>query len=387
MKSLRDEWSYVLGGKFIFVAFLIPLIFAALFGYIFSHNQINKAKVIVIDEDNSSYSHQLINEFNASQYIEVANVIHYVSNPSTLLYNEAYVGVIYLPRDLELNHYHGKQSKMGLLVDYTSMGASAYLRTGVTEVITAENVAAAKGRLKSTLGLTNDQADGILSNISLQQRLLYNPNGDYMYLSVIGFVNIAALAILTGSTLTIISRLRLQGKLEDELKDPFGLLTRITPYSLVIGISLFFSFGILKQVGGMRFAGSPLQFLFPLFLYTIVSGLLGMFMGWSASHPAKAAVRSLGVILPSLLLSGVQAPIILFPKPIQIFSDVIPFTWLFTFIRVIGFRGADIHYMWKGIGVLLFMVSVLVLLILLLIKRESKIYSKQPNIVNDLLNT
>lgn len=371
MKSLLEEIAFVARSKFVFSALILPLIIAGLFGYLFKDNQINAAKVAVIDEDNSLYSRQLINQLNASQYIDVLAVINQAVAPDHLFYNENYTGIVYLPRGLEQNRYTGKQSNIGFLVDFSIPAGSADLRAAISEVIAAENNTISMGRLK-TMGLNEEQSNGLTANLSLQQRLLYNPTNDYMNLVVIGFVNIVALSLLTIHTVKIIPRLRLAGELAGEIGNPFGLLTRVLPCAITSGITLFFAMGILKWTGAFRFAGNPFEFMIPLFLYTLVSGLIGMCLGWTAENPSKAMVRGFVVVITSFLLSGIQTPTALFPVPIQQFASILPLTWHLRLTRGMGLRGGPLGYFGSEIGVYLFMIAVVVFLLALNMLKEGR---------------
>ncbi|MDF2960737.1 MAG: hypothetical protein K0S39_2472 [Paenibacillus sp.] len=51
LSSFREEWNFMLRGKYIIKALLTPLILALVFGYLFSQNQLNESKIAVIDED------------------------------------------------------------------------------------------------------------------------------------------------------------------------------------------------------------------------------------------------------------------------------------------------------------------------------------------------
>jgi len=113
MKSLAEEWRFVAGSKFLIAIFIGPLIAALFFGLMFSKNQISKSPIIVIDEDHSAYSRQLISKMNASQYMKVTNIFASRMNPDTLLANEQAVAVIMLPNQLEQRKLHGKSSNIG----------------------------------------------------------------------------------------------------------------------------------------------------------------------------------------------------------------------------------------------------------------------------------
>ncbi|MGG1661170.1 ABC transporter permease [Brevibacillus sp. NRS-1366] len=371
MKSLRDEFSHLFKGKFITLAILVPLIVAAVFGFIFSKNQITEGNLAVIDQDNSLYSRQLIDRLDASQYVNVAAVFLHAVKPDELLYNEKFMGVIYIPQGLEQNRYKGIQSTIGLFVDNANATAVGTLRNGVAEVITTENIGSSMGRLKA-MGMNDEQVNATVSSVSLQQRLLFNPTTDPINSSVIGYVMLICLAIYTFQCLQIVPRLRVEGRLQEELANPIGLMSRVVPYALVGTIGIFFSLGVLKVVGSFRFTGNPLEFLLPLFLYSLVAGLLPMLITWNVPTPAKASFRVTLFLLPSMLLGGVQAPVAMLPTVLQIVGKAIPFTWLFSFIRGMGLRGGDLFYFQKEIGALLLYAGILVVLLIFCMLREQR---------------
>ncbi|GAB1528689.1 MULTISPECIES: ABC transporter permease [Brevibacillus] len=372
MRAFLEEWNLMLSGKFVRKAILTPLILSVFFGYVFSNNQIVKTPIAVIDEDNSLYSQQLINRVNASQYIDVKTILHQDVDPEVLLSNEKYIAVIYLPHGLEQNRYQGKQSNIGFLVDYSVPSATGNLRSAMTEIISIENsTAPTVGKLKA-LGLVDDQISATISNLALQQRFLFNPTNDNLNFIGIGYITIISLGIIYGQTLTIVPRLRVEGRLADDLKQPIGLLLRVVPYTIVYMIAMIFTLAALKQIGGMRFVASPLEYIVPLGLFCLVSAWLGMLIGWTAKHPLSAAGRAQILISPAFLLSGVLSPIILFPQPIQIMSNLIPATWYFKIFRGMGLRGGNMMYYWEELGVFLLMLAVIFVFLTLLITRELK---------------
>lgn len=375
MKQLRDEWAYILKRKYVWIILIAPLIMSVVFGYVFQNNQLNEAPIAVVDLDNSTFSLQLINKLNASQYIDVKDIYHEPKDADKLLYREKYLAVLYLPSGLEASHLQGKQSNIGFYVDMSTPAAVSNLRSAVTEVINTENSIYGTMRLKVT-GLSDSQASGLTSNVSVQQRLLYNPTNDTMDTSVIGFVNTAMLSLLSGAALTIVPRLREEGRLEEELEHPMGIILRLLPYAAIGCASFYLSTGLLKQIGGFRFEGNPFQAWIPFLLYTISACLMAMFIGWSAPTVEKAKGRAMLIIMPSFLLGGTQLPVILLPKPLQIVGYALPITWHFKFIRGMGFREGDLRYFIHELGWLLLVIGGFLLgIFLLMLKEKRKIKS------------
>jgi ABC-2 type transport system permease protein len=76
-------------------------------------------------------------------------------------------------------------------------------------------------------------------------------------------------------------------------------------------------------------------------------------------------ISLMGLLLPVILLSGFIFPIESMPKPLQIFSNIIPATWYIIILKGIMLKGVGIAYLWKETLVL---VSMTVFFIALSIK-------------------
>lgn len=376
MKSLIDEWRHIAKGKFIFMVIIIPLVFATILGYIFQNNQLNEASVVVIDEDRSTYSQELIQKLDASQYIDVKNIYYEPIDPNQFFYNENYLGAIYLPAGLEESRYQGKQINIGFYVDQTVPMAVSSLRSGVTEVISTENMTTGVGKLVA-MGLSTSQATAMISGLSLKQHLLYNPTNDPINGTVFGFVNTIFLSLIAAAVIGLVPRLRQTGELTRELENPLGLIARLIPYSIIASIGLYFSLGALKYFRTLRFDGNYIEVLLPFLIFTFNACLLSVLVGWTASSPAKAEGRIMLIVMPSFLLSGVQVPTVMLPEPMMWLSQFLPATMHFKFVRGIGMRGGELSYFVSEIGEYLMVTSLYVAIIYFLMRREARVIKKE----------
>ncbi|MFD1956450.1 ABC transporter permease [Paenibacillus thailandensis] len=371
MKAFIEEWKLLISGKSVIVFIVVPILMATVFGYVFKNNQINEAPLAVVDLDHSKYSRELVGKLDASQYISVEGVFDNDIDPNMLLYNERYVAVLYLPAGLEQNRLKGAQTNIGFYVDNIVTGAVGSIRSGVSEVITTENAAVYSGTLKA-MGLSDSAVAGMMTSLNLQQRTLYNPTNSTMTTSVVGFVNTAMISLLGSASLTIVPRLREAGQLGEALANPLQLVLRIVPYSLVGCVSFILSFGILKQVGGMRFEANAFEMFIPFFIYTLLLSFFAMIIGWTAANPAKAGKRSIIIILPSFLLSGANFPVLMLPEPLQFFSKLLPLFWQLEFIRGLAFRGGSLKYFIPEFGEAILLLAGMLAVVYLLVLKERR---------------
>lgn len=353
MKALIDEWRFINQGKFIILILLVPLVVAAIFGYIFKNSTVNEAPLAVIDLDHSYYSRQLVDKLDASQYVNVVSVYDNYIEADLLLYNEKHSGVLYLPAGLEAAYLQGKTINMGLYLDMTLSASAGSLRTGVSEVIATENA------VKSTSG-----------PLALEQRTLYNPTNSNVMISVMLFINVIMVALFALYTLPIVARLRQEGRLQEELQQPLGIVCRLIPYAVITCASTYLVMGVLKQVGGLRFEANWLLISIPFLLYTISTGLLAMLIGWTAPNTTHASGRIVVLMLPSFLLSGGQVPVALLPELLQWVNKIIPLSLHFKFLRGMAYKGGELHYFIPELGHYLILIGVFLIGIFILMLRE-----------------
>jgi ABC-2 type transport system permease protein len=370
MKSLIEEWKYVAGSKFLLAIFIAPLIAALFFGLMFSKNQISKSPVIVIDEDHSAYSLQLISKINASQYMKVTNVLASRMDPETLFANEQAVAVIILPNQLELRKLQGKSSSIGILMDNTMPSGLMGIRTAIQEIITTENMTLSMTRLAQG-GMDMEAAKGLISPLSLGQRMLFNPTTSYVGFMVLGFVNIIVLMITTSAAGSIAPRLRKEGKLLANGVSPAQLWVRSLPYAVLSASSLILSYGLLKQVGNMPFEAKLYIFIIPLLIYSLALSLMGVLIGYTAKDASKVASRTSFIVYPSFLATGIQLTPLAFPMFFQVTAWALPMTWLNRVIRGMAFRHGSLSAYSLEIGALLVIIGAASLLIGLLMLREA----------------
>lgn len=303
--------------------------------------------------------------------MKVTNVYASRLNPETLLANEQAVAVITLPKELGQHQQQGISTNIGILMDNTMPSGLTGIRTAIQEVIQTENMTLSMTRLIQK-GMDAETSKRLVSPLSLQQRMLFNPTTSYVSFMVIGFVNIVVLMITTSAAGAIVPRLRQEGKLFANGKSPWQIWVRSVPYAVLSTLSLLLCYGLLKQVGGMRFEAAPYLFIIPLFVYAFALSLMGLLIGYTAKDASKVNLRTNFVLYPSFLATGIQLSPLAFPAFFQISAWVLPMNWLNRLIRGMAFRDGALSAYSLELGALLILIGVASLLIGLLVLKEVK---------------
>ena len=183
MGALVDEWKYITRGKFIVQILIVPLLAAALFGYIFKNSSVNEAPLAVIDLDHSTYSRQLINKLDSSQYVHVVGVYDNYVEADMLLYNEN-TRCFIPPAGLEAAYLQGKPMNMGLCLDMTLAASASVFAPGSPGHCCGKR---GQGRHASGPGAAQRQ-----------------PTNHTVMGSVIMFINVVVLALLGFHAISIV---------------------------------------------------------------------------------------------------------------------------------------------------------------------------------------
>jgi ABC-2 type transport system permease protein len=136
---------------------------------------------------------------------------------------------------------------------------------------------------------------------------------------------------------------------------PVQVITgKVVPY---IFLSVFNAIIIILLgifVFKMPVEGSLLWLGLESVLFIITSLALGILISTVSASQQTAMMASLmGLMLPTILLSGFIFPITSMPTALQILSNIIPAKWFIIIVKGILLKGAAITYIWKETLVLM----------------------------------
>lgn len=368
MHSLRDELAFFFSGKgmpYEKVSLMVAIVVTVVLSLLLANNYAKDANVTVIDLDNSKYSHEIIEAMNASPFIRVSAVLNMPAEPKSLFYRDKSIAVVYLPKDLEKNRYSESAANIGVFYDNTNSAQTADLKKALNEIIAIENQ---KGTAQNPV-----TAVAAETSISLHERELFNPVNSNSNGEVLGFLFFFSSMYFVFATIGIIPRLRLEKKLDLELKEgnPFSLMMRLIPYGGCLITAIFVGLAILRIIGDLTFSGNIFVFMLSLIFYVPVLGLFSLLFGWTAANPGVAASRMILFIPGGFIFGGPTGPIPVLSEWVQVITHLFfPLTWEYHFTRDIITRGASFMDCAKGFGALMIYLGVIALIFCLCFYRE-----------------
>jgi ABC-2 type transport system permease protein len=335
----RKEHLHILHDpRSLMIIFLLPAIQLVMFGYALNM-EIQEVKLAVYDQDGSTLSMKLLDEFRGSSFFKL---YPQPDNPDRLndlfLDGKVKAGLIIRP-----GFGQGTRADAGLqlVIDASDPNAATLVRNYVESVV-------------QDFGQTRG---GTQSPLDIRVSLLYNPGLVSSYFFVPGLIALILIMISALLTSITVTRERETGTLEQLLVSPLTplefILGKLSPYvtlALVIG-------GIILGLGivlfHVAFVGSALLLALMTLIYVLTALSLGLMISTVASSQLTAMMGALIItLLPSMMISGFIFPISSMPKALQWISCLVPARYYLRIVRGIMLKGNSFADLLPQIAVL-----------------------------------
>ena len=280
--------------------------------------ELSKASIAVVDEDNSPLSRRIMHAFLPPlflppQPISVADIVPAMNAGR-------YTFVADIPTHFERDVLAGRSPALQIDVDATAM-------------------------IQAGLG------SGYAEQINLIVRIAFNPNVTTAWFSsVMGIINsVTMLAIIMSGAAVI--REREHGTMDHLLAMP------ITPFeiamskiwangliiTLAVGLSLYV---VVRAILAVPIAGSIPLFMVGVVIYLFFATAIGIFLGTVTNSMPQLGLLFMLVFLPMNMLSGSNTPLESMPHWLATVMQVSPSTHFVSFAQSILYRGAGLSVVW-----------------------------------------
>lgn len=336
----RDTRSLIL-------SLIAPALLILLFGYALTVD-VKNVGMAVYDQDRSTLSRRLLDEFSHTEYLRVHRYITSYREADRLIDSEEIALAIVVPRGFERRFKAGKSVEIQLLVDGSDSTSATVAMGYVKAILTNFNLDIKVSELKRT-GITETKMP-----VEVKSRIWYNPELLSKNFIVPGLI-VVVLSIISAliASLTI-SREWERGTMETLITTPVRayelVFGKLIPY-LFIGL---FDIIITVLLGYFVF-NVPIKGSFvELYLLALLFLVGTTSMGIMISSATRAQVLSVQVAimvtyLPSFMLSGFVFPVQNMPLIVQGITYLIPAKYLIVIIKGIALKGVSVILLWTQI--------------------------------------
>jgi ABC-2 type transport system permease protein len=333
-----------------FFSLLIPVFELILFGVIDMNAK--NIPTIVFDQSKSQESRRLVEQLTATNLLKVKS---YASSREELQHaivaGDAQVAVE-IPPDYARNLATGRQADVLVLIDGSDSSVASQALSAANGVILTDNV-------QRMLTATNAHPA-----IEAHPIMMFNPDMRSANLLIPGLI--AILLTFSGTILSAfaIVKERERGTLEQLMVTPVSplavVLGKILPYLGLAFVELLIVLILMRWMFQVPIHGSLVLLLVLSTVYLLALLSFGLLISSRAKTQMEAMQRAMGIMLPSVLLSGYVFPLSSLPLPLRVFAHLLPATHFIQISRAIVIRGATLGDLWVPVLSLLAISTVLI---------------------------
>ena len=345
---LRKEFLHIFRDpRTMIIIFGIPVVQLMLFGKVIS-TDIQYAKIAILDQSHDNTTKRITSKLLSSGYFVLAKEMQVGDDVEDVFRKGIVKMVVNFGPNFEQNLEREGKEDVQLLADASDPNTARILTSYAGGII---NDYVKKEKLQN-IQLPNQ--------INVEVRMLYNEGLKSVYMFVPGIMAMILMLISAMMTSISISKEKELGTMEVLLASPLKpiqiVLGKVTPYLLLSFINALTIILLGVFVFEVPIKGSFFLLMGESFLFILMALSLGILISTVAPNQMVAMFISLlGLMLPTILLSGFIFPIQNMPLPLRIVSNIIPPRWFIVIIRNIMLKGTGILYIWKETLVLIFM--------------------------------
>ena len=316
------------------VLLAMPVAMVLLFGYAI-RTDVEGVRLVVVDASRDARSESLTRALAATTALRLVDVRSGVAEVEPMLRaGEADVALL-LPAGFARSLGRGTAEVLvvsdGANANYAQT-AEAYVRTVVRQWAAGERAGPPVVRVSTRMRF----------NPTLASENLFVPG-------LLAFVLTLVSALMTAIS---IAREKETGTMEVLLVSPLRpvqiVVGKVAPYLVLAFVNAVTALAVAAVVFGVPVRGSLVLLLAASLVYVLVSLALGVLISSRVPDQRTAMMGALlGLLLPTLALSGFVFPIASMPGWLQPATNVVPATWFILIARGVMLKGVGLAVLWK----------------------------------------
>ena len=336
--------------------FVAPVIQIALFGFAVN-TDVTNVPTVLVDQDKSVASRDLVNRFVHSGYFELVGVEERTDAvESWLIAGRAQLALI-IGSGYGTALRSGRTPRIQVIVDGSDSSATT-VALGYASTIVSERAAEAlTARLQGLVVGVETVPRGIGGRIELVPRVWYNPDllSRWFYVPAVLAMVLMVMTMML-SAMGVVREKEI-GTMEQLIVTPIRswqlLVGKLFPFAVIGFIQVLLISAVTVWGFDVRLAGSFALLLALTMLFVLCNLGIGLLVSTVVWNQQQAMMGATFVfMIPMIYLSGLLFPIDNMPQAIQYVTYIIPVRHYAEIIRGIFLRGSSIDVLWPQATVL-----------------------------------
>ena len=322
------------------IVIIAPILQLTMLGYA-ATTDVKDVPVVVVDEDRSVESRELVSRFDASaNFVVIASATSIDQVNSYLDHGRAWMALD-IPADYSERLRRGEPATVQVVADGSDAN-STNVALGY-----AGSLVAGYARELAAPGADGGAAPLIGADV----RVWFNPELESRDFMIPGILALLLLVVTTNLSSMAIVREKELGTLEQLNVTPLArweLITgKLLPYACLGMVDVLLVLAVAVGWFEVPLRGSVLLLLAMCLVYLLSTLGLGLFVSTISSTQQQAMITtSFFFLLPMVFLSGFIFPIENMPEPIQPVTYLIPLRYFLVILRGIFLKGVGLETFW-----------------------------------------
>jgi ABC-2 type transport system permease protein len=337
---VRKEFLHIFRDyRTLFILFGIPVAQILIFGYAVS-TDIKNAGVAILDLSHDEITQKLSDKIISSGFFKkTENLLNYGDIDKVFRKGKT-KAVIIFENDFGKKLISERKASISIIADGSEPNVATLVTNYTTAIVNDFTMELAGPSLNNSI------------RIRPEVKMFYNPGLKSHYMFVPGVITLILILICALMTSVTITREKEFGTMEVLLVSPLKpiqiILGKVMPYFLLSFINVLLILLLSWLVFELPVKGSIVLLLAECMLYIMMSLTLGILISTVSQSMQQAIFISLiGLMLPTILLSGFIFPIENMPKIYDYVSMILPPRYFIVIIKNIMIKGTGLMYIWK----------------------------------------
>lgn len=337
---VRKEFIHIFRDyRTLVILFGIPASQIIIFGYVVS-NDIKNASIGVLDQSRDEITTGITSRLTSSGFFRLAALPASEAGIDATFRAGDVKAVIVFGKDFGERLVNEGVADVAIIADGSEPNVASLVTSYASAIINGYVAGIAAGN------------SGVKMAVAPEVKMVYNPELRSHFMFVPGVITLILILVCALMTSVTITREKEFGTMEVLLVSPLRpvqiILGKVTPYFLLSFVNVIVILLLSYFVFRLPVKGSLALLLAECMLYILMGLSLGILISTAAATMQQAIFISfLGLLLPSLLLSGFIFPIEYMPDIYNYISFVLPPRWFVVIIKTIMIKGGGIADIWR----------------------------------------
>lgn len=342
---VRKEFYHILRDRrTLLILFGMPIVQIIIFGYAISM-EFRNASIAIVAHSKDALSLELTEKVMASGHFQLKKNLSSYQEIENEFQRGTVKLVMVIPPDFYNRFYSTGDAQVQVIADASDPNTAALLVNYAMVMI-------------NSFQLEHLGSRSIPYLIQVETRMLYNPQLRSVFLFVPGVMTLILMLVSAMMTSLTIAREKELGTMELLLVSPLPpiliIVGKVVPYVLLSFINAMLILLLGIYLFGMPVTGSIVLLLLLCTLFILTSLSLGILISTRTQTQQAAMLGSLmGLMMPTMILSGFIFPLESMPKVLQGISNFIPAKWFIIILRSVMLKGVGLSFIWKETLILL----------------------------------